>query len=171
MKPFALTFISIAIATASPVLAQEQEEWARAALPSDFASIETPCKTGDEEMMSRGQSEAMRCMVGPYEIGFALSGGAAFGVDGSDGAVFDAILARTHPEGRVEFEIDGRRALRAEEQGPGRSMASAMIEIGPEQIMIFMVRPISDGADNTRLPDLLDRALGSLVFHSEDVSQ
>lgn len=110
-------------------------------------------------------------MVGPYEIGFGLSDGAAFGVDNSDGAVFDAILGRTIPQGRVEFEIEGRRALRAEDQSSEQSMATAIIEIEAEKVMIFMVRPISESADKTQLPDLLDRALGSLVFHSEDVSQ
>jgi hypothetical protein len=161
-----LSGLAAVAALASP--ASAQDAWSRAALPSGLASIETPCAEGKAQTSITSGGEAVRCMEGTAEIGVGLTNATAFGIDKADMAVFDAFLATALEKAGSNETLPlstfrGRRSLMMVQE----RRAMALVEMSPETMLLFMVRPLPGKTPDEPLAVLLDRMMNSLEIRDE----
>lgn len=145
--------------------------WHRGALPSGTASIETPCAPGEEQTLTRGGSEGIRCLEGLYEAGIIYTDGPSFANGAFGDQPFEGVrLALLSDPWAVEHEeltVLGRRAVRWVGQSSFGYGAMATVEMPNDTMILFRVRPRGEDQDAERLSGLLDRAIASLDLSEE----
>lgn len=146
--------------------ASSDDVWSSVLLPSGYASIDTPCSAGDVKIISRPRSEGVNCAHGRYHVAFIHTDGPSF-AGGKFGvkpfaAMRSGLLEDPKAGGLVEGYFSGMRSVRWEGRTSTGYVASFIVEISDDRILLVRVSPKDEEPDLEELRLKLDRAIQSI---------